>query len=129
MTVIQQLTQVFNKLKTIVVDSLSVKQKEAIVGIRVGNTGRRSLIPPLLAPYDFGIDLGWWKHHAKNYPNHISDFMTHGNIEGFGKGKGKGDGEEEEDVDGDGEEMAHNDGGNHDDYGGGDPHDNLYYGD
>jgi len=137
---IGQLSDVFHKLKTIAMDALSVKQKEAIVGIRVGNTGRKSLIPPLLAPYDFGIDLGWWNRYAKKYPNHITDFMTHGNIEGFGKGKGKskegdgeeGDGEEEdgeeEDRGGDGEVMAHDGNGNLGDDGGGDPHDDLYYG-
>jgi hypothetical protein len=57
--------------------ALSVKQKEAIVGLRVEGTHRSSDRPPLVAPYNFGIDEGWWEECAEDYPNHIADYFTH----------------------------------------------------
>jgi hypothetical protein len=113
-----QLSEIFHDLKKIAFGALSTKQKEAIVGIRVEGTGRVSQVPPLIAPYDFGIDWGWWRGYSKKYPNHVSDFYKHpgppdfaaieegreeddapdnrngeeaNSSDGKGKGKGKGD--------------------------------------
>ena len=86
-------------------DALTAKQKESIIGIRVDGTGRVSQIPPFVAPYNFGIDPKWWRKHAKTYPNHITDFFTHGDLDGFATSKnpdGESDGAE---MDGDGEDT------------------------
>jgi hypothetical protein len=74
---------IFYDLKKIAMDQLTAKQREAIVGIRVEGTGRISNIPPLCAPYDFGIDKTWWRTRGQDYPNHVVDFFTHGKLDGF----------------------------------------------
>lgn len=47
-------------------------------------TGRSTSAPPLVAPYDFGIDMTWWETEASEYPAHVVDWLTHGNPDGFG---------------------------------------------
>jgi hypothetical protein len=78
-----QLTKVFKELRDIEWSARTLKQKQKVIGITVEGTGRSTPIPPLVAPYDFGIDKTWWRVEAGEYPAHVADWFTHGNPDGF----------------------------------------------
>ena len=58
----------------------------------MSGTSRSTIEPPLIAPFDFGIDQGWLENESERYARLVKDWGTHGNPEGFG--------ETEEDQDG-----------------------------
>jgi hypothetical protein len=72
-----------HKLRKIWWESLSIKEKETISSTPVYGTGRSTSVPPLQAPYDFGIDKTWWALFKHKYPEHVKDWFTYGNPEGF----------------------------------------------
>ncbi|KAG6871436.1 hypothetical protein C0992_010958 [Termitomyces sp. T32_za158] len=73
-----KLTDLFHKLQQLWWDSLSTKQKLSYA-LRVTNTGRSSSVPPLVAPFDFGIDPTWWSEHGTSteYKSIVSDWMKY----------------------------------------------------
>jgi hypothetical protein len=63
---------------------LNGQLQQKVIGITVEGTGQSTSVPPLVAPYDFGIDKKWWEEEAGEYPAHVMDWLTHGNPDGFG---------------------------------------------
>jgi hypothetical protein len=91
------LTAVLHELHDLWWELLSAKEREKIVGLRVRGTGRGSVSPPALAPFDFGINEQWWAeyHEKPEYKNYLMDWYSHGDPEGFGNCRpqeGDGDG-------------------------------------
>jgi hypothetical protein len=85
---------VFKELREIEWSARTVKQKQKMIGITVEGTGRSTSVPPLVAPYDFGIDKMWWETKASEYPAHVADWLTHGNPNGFGDESDAGEDDE-----------------------------------
>jgi hypothetical protein len=49
----------------------------------VSGTGRSTIEPPLLAPFNFGIDQTWFENKSEEFARLVKDWGTHGNPEGF----------------------------------------------
>ena len=62
----------------------SIREKEKINAIIIESTTRSTSVPPLQAPYDFGINPEWWNTAKDKYPEYVKDWYKYGNPEGFG---------------------------------------------
>ena len=81
-----QLSNVFHELYKMWLESLSTKKRESIRTIRV-TTERKSGIPPLVAPFNFGIDQDWLEDEGPGDAKLIEDWGTYEDPEGFGTKK------------------------------------------
>jgi hypothetical protein len=65
-------------------NSLTTKQKEAIRAIRVTGSGRQTSQPPLVAPFNFGIDADWWADESQRFTALVGDWGKFEDPVGFG---------------------------------------------
>ncbi|GBE87457.1 hypothetical protein SCP_1101330 [Sparassis crispa] len=81
-----ELSNIFKELDTLAWQAKSAKEKERIVSISVRDTGRSTDIPPLVAPFDFGINKTWWEVNKDDvrYKEVLTDWYMHGDLLGFG---------------------------------------------
>ncbi|TDL13707.1 hypothetical protein BD410DRAFT_903240 [Rickenella mellea] len=79
-----ELSAVFHDLYELWWDSLSTKEREGFRTTRVAGTGRSTDRPPLIAPFDFGIDATWWDEKHEEFSSLVCDWGTHGDPNGFG---------------------------------------------
>jgi hypothetical protein len=79
-----KLTEIMHELHGMWWANRSIREKEKINAIIINTTSRSTSVPPLQAPYDFGIDQEWWKTAKEKYPEHVKDWYTYGNPAEFG---------------------------------------------
>lgn len=82
---LKQLTDVFVALEAIWWSSLSVKERQKFVTIKVSSTARSSSIPPGKAPYNFGINQEWMHQHKDEYTDLLLDWGQYPDPPGFGE--------------------------------------------
>jgi len=78
-----KLSKIFHDLNTIYTTNQTAKQREKIIGITVSETGRATVVPPLVAPFDFGIDPEWFQRESGVFAKIVRDWGKHGNPDGF----------------------------------------------
>lgn len=79
-----QLTCLIHKLVRILDETLTVKSSKLTQGTRVRGTGRSTNVPPVVAPYNFGINFQWLETYQNIYPVHLRDWGKYEDPEGFG---------------------------------------------
>ena len=92
-----KLTRILHKLEKFWWDALTNKEREAVNIFRVG-TERSTSKPPLVAPYNFGIDLEWWKaaKESGDWENVIGDWGKYADPQGFGENRYQSTAEDEQ---------------------------------
>lgn len=100
------MTDILHELSDIWWSVLSEKEREGMGAVRVRATGRSTVKPPALAPFDFGINKEWWTTYkdASEFSTYLLDWNTHGDPQGFGQAFGTSDGDE--DLDGPHDEQS-----------------------
>ncbi|KAL6299396.1 hypothetical protein BKA93DRAFT_829960 [Sparassis latifolia] len=108
-----ELSNVLKELDVMAWQDKPAKLKECVVIISVRNTGRTSDVPPLVAPFDFGINHMWWERNKNNekFADVLTDWYTHGDLHGFGSAVGDcATNNEIDDSDGNGRDKGVDDG-------------------
>ncbi|KAI0054974.1 hypothetical protein BV25DRAFT_1833447 [Artomyces pyxidatus] len=77
-----EMSVIFTRLRKIHWASLSSKEKKEYA-YRVRLTDRSSDIPPLVAPYDAGINRDWYEFNKEDLHHHLGDWYTYGNPVGW----------------------------------------------
>lgn len=80
-----QLSSIFHELWDLWYDSLNAQSREKINYIRIKDTGRTTNIPPLVAPYNFGINKGWMRDESVNFSRLVTDWGRFPDPDGFGE--------------------------------------------
>lgn len=79
----EQLSEVLHEIRKLGYESMSAKDREKISNITVNETGRTTNIPPLVAPYNFGINAAWHEREKNNFPGIINDWGKYAGPDGF----------------------------------------------
>ena len=60
------------------------KERNRARATLIRGTGRVNDVPPVFAPFDFGINRAWYEAARPKYPRLLRDYFTYGNPAGFG---------------------------------------------
>ena len=93
-----KLTRILHKLQAFWRDALTNKEKEAFSIFRIGNSERSTSQPPLVAPYNFGINLERWEaaKESGNWDNIIGDWGKYADPQGFRENRYQSTAEDEQ---------------------------------
>ncbi|TDL15547.1 hypothetical protein BD410DRAFT_732578, partial [Rickenella mellea] len=85
----EELSAIFHKLRSLWWDSIPAKQQLTYHARRVTDTERNTNLPPLMAPFNFGINNEWLEECRETYAAVIGDWGQHPDPDGFGTKKGE----------------------------------------
>ncbi|TDL17024.1 hypothetical protein BD410DRAFT_843958 [Rickenella mellea] len=86
-----ELSAIFHELRNLWWDFIPMKQQHTYHSLRVTGTQRNTNDPPLMAPFNFGINNEWLEEHGERYAAVVGDWGEHPDPDGFGAKKGVND--------------------------------------
>ncbi|TFK52767.1 hypothetical protein OE88DRAFT_1733760 [Heliocybe sulcata] len=93
-------TSILEELRTDWWEQATPQDRRRFTAIRVTDTGRVSNTPPATAPWNCSISKAWWDEHAHDFRDHLHEWGTWGNPDGWDDIPDDNDGEDITDEDG-----------------------------